>query len=525
MDLQTEDKQNELFIDVRSSEINIALLQNKKLIELDCEYANIEFSVGDIYLGKVKRLMPGLNAAFVDIGYKKDAFLHYLDLGAGFQTLNKFLHLGLQTKQQSVSKLRKIKLEPDIDKNGKIADILNVGQYVLVQIAKEPISSKGPRLSAEISLAGRNLVLMPFCDKVSISHKIKSVEERTRLKKLIESIRPDNFGVIVRTVAEKKMVAELDKELSTLIEKWEGIYKKLNSAKPPQLLISEVNRTTAILRDVLNSSFNQIVVNDQATYEEVKYFIEKIAPEKKKIVKLYNSKEPIFDFYGIEKQIKTSFGKTVPMKNGAYLIIEHTEAAHVIDVNSGNRSNSEQGQEVNAFEVNMIAAEEIARQLRLRDMGGIIIVDFIDMQDEKNKKKVYECVKNSMEGDRAKFHIMPLSKFCIMEITRQRVRPEMEIKTDEACPTCQGSGKITASVNLIDEIENNIKFILKKEKRKYLCIKTHPFVSAFLNKGWLKSIRKRWQKRYKCEIEIFPMVAYTYMEYHFFDSKDEEIFY
>jgi len=279
------------------------------------------------------------------------------------------------------------------------------------------------------------------------------------------------------------------------------------------------------LRDVLNSSFNQIVVNDQATYEEVKYFIEKIAPEKKKIVKLYTSKEPIFDFYGIEKQIKTSFGKTVPMKNGAYLIIEHTEAAHVIDVNSGNRSNSEQGQEVNAFEVNMIAAEEIARQLRLRDMGGIIIVDFIDMQDEKNKKKVYECVKNSMEGDRAKFHIMPLSKFCIMEITRQRVRPEMEIKTGEACPTCQGSGKITASVNLIDEIENNIKFILKKEKRKYLCIKTHPFVSAFLNKGWLKSIRKRWQKNYKCEIEIFPMVAYTYMEYHFFDSKDEEIFY
>jgi ribonuclease G len=524
VDLQKEDNQNELFIDVRSSEINIALLENKKLIELNREHANIEFSVGDIYLGKVKRLMPGLNAAFVNIGYKKDAFLHYLDLGVGFQTLNKFLHLGLQTKQ-NISNLRKIKIEPDINKNGKISDVLTVGQYVIVQIAKEPISSKGPRLTSEISLAGRNIVLMPFNNKISISHKIKSVEEKTRLRKLIESISPDNYGVIVRTVAEKKMVAELDKELSNLVDKWETIYKKLNSAKPPQLLMGEVNRTTAILRDILNSSFNQIVVNDQAAFDEIRYFIEEIAPEKKKIVKLYSDKEPIFDFYGIEKQIKTAFGKTVPMKNGAYLIIEHTEAAHVIDVNSGNRSNSEQGQEQNAFEVNMIAAEEVARQLRLRDMGGIIIIDFIDIQDEKNKRKIYERVKQCMEGDRAKFHVMPLSKFCIMEITRQRVRPEMEIKTAEVCPTCKGSGKISASINLIDEIENNLKFILKKEKHKYLCIKTHPFVSAYLNKGVFKSTRKTWQKKYKCTIEVLPMIAYTYMEYHFFNSKNEELFY
>lgn len=524
VDLQKEDNQNELFIDVRSSDINIALLQNKKLIELNREHANIQFSVGDIYLGKVKRLMPGLNAAFIDIGYKKDAFLHYLDLGAGFQTLNKFLHIGLQTKQNPI-KLNKITLEPDIDKNGKITDVLSVGQYVLVQIAKEPISSKGPRLSSEISLAGRNLVVMPFNTKVSISQKIKSLEEKTRLKKLIESISPNNFGVIVRTVAEKKMVAELDKELSNLVEKWDKLFKKLPGAKPPQLMIGEVNRTTAILRDILNSSFNQIVVNDQTVFEEVKFFIEEIAPEKKKIVKLYSEKEPIFDFYGIEKQIKTAFGKTVPMKNGAYLIVEHTEAAHVIDVNSGNRSNSEQGQEENAFEVNMIAAEEVARQLRLRDMGGIIIVDFIDILNEKNKKRIYEKVKDCMSEDRAKFHVTPLSKFCIMEITRQRVRPEMEIKTAEVCPLCKGSGKISASINLIDEIENNIKFILKREKHKFLRIKTHPFVSAYLNKGWFKSTRKTWQKQYKCKIEILPMIAYSYMEYHFFNSQDEELFY
>lgn len=524
MDLQKEDSQNELYIDVRSSDINIALLQNKKLVEFNREHANIEFSVGDIYLGKVKRLMPGLNAAFVDIGYKKDAFLHYLDLGASFQTLNKFLHIGLSKKQKFVN-VSKIVPEADIDKNGKITDVLTVGQYLLVQVAKEPISSKGPRLSCEISLAGRNLVLMPFTNKTSVSQKIKSLEERTRLKKLIESITPENFGVIIRTVAEKKMVAELDKELNSLLEKWDVLYKTLPSLKPPVLVIGEVNRTTAILRDILNSSFNQIVVNDEKTFEEIKFFIEGIAPEKTRIVKFYNSKEPIFDHFGIEKQVKTAFGKTVPMRNGAYLIVEHTEAAHVIDVNSGNRSNSEQDQEENAYEVDMIAAEEVARQLRLRDMGGIIVVDFIDIHEEKNKRKVYDRVKECMEGDRAKFHVTPLSKFCLMEITRQRVRPEMEIKTAEVCPCCKGSGKISASIILTDEIENNIKFIIKKMPIKNLTVKVHPFVSAYLNEGIFNSVRKTWQKTYKCKIKVLPMMAYAYMEYHFFDANDEEMFY
>lgn len=524
MELQKDEIQNELYLDVRNSEINIALLHNKKLVELSRERANIEFSVGDIYLGKVKRLMPGLNAAFIDIGYKKDAFLHYLDLGVGFQTLNKFLHLAISRKQKIVS-TAKIVSEPEIDKNGKITDILTVGQFVLVQIAKEPISSKGPRLTCEISLAGRNLVLMPFTAKVSVSQKIKSLEERTRLRKLIESITPENFGVIVRTVAEKKMVAELDKELNSLLEKWEKLLTILPSLKPPFLVLGEVNRTTAILRDILNSSFNQIVVNDVNAYEEIKNFITEIAPEKKKIVKLYAEKEPIFDHFGIEKQIKTAFGKTVPMRNGAYLIVEHTEAAHVIDVNSGNRSNSEQDQEENAFEVNIIAAEEIARQLRLRDMGGIIIIDFIDIHDEGNKKRLFEKMKECMEGDRAKFHVTSLSKFCLMEITRQRVRPEMEIKTSESCPCCKGSGKISASINLTDEIENALKFTIKKKKLNSIVIKTHPFVSAYLNEGLFKSVRKTWQKIHKCKIKIIPMMSYTYMEYHFFDNNNEEIIY
>jgi ribonuclease G len=520
---QTQDtnQEKELYIDVRPSEISIALLENKQLSELNKEYINTRFSVGDIYLGKVKRLMPGLNAAFIDVGYERDAFLHYLDLGPQFQSLNKYIHLIISKKQRNID-FGNLKHEPDIDKNGKITDVLTVGQYILVQIAKEPISNKGPRLSSEISIAGRNLVLLPFGEKISVSQKIKSNEEKRRLKLLLESIVPDNFGLIVRTVAESKMVAELDREMKSLVNKWESLNEKIRGAKPPLLALGELDRTNAMLRDILNSSFNQIVVNDTPTFEDISNFIGEIAPEKKKIVTNYTGKVPLFDHYGIQKQIKTLFGKTVPFKNGAYLIIEHTEAAHVIDVNSGNRSNSEQNQEANAVEINLLAAEEIARQLKLRDMGGIIVIDFIDMHDVQNKKKVYQKMKDCMDGDRAKFHIIPLSRFCLMEITRQRVRPETHIKTSEGCPTCNGTGKISASINLTQEIENNLKYLIKKFTVKKLIIKAHPFVAAYLDKGF-NSQRKKWQKQYHQKIVVFPMMEYSYMEYHFFNETHEEI--
>ncbi len=518
-----DEMQNELYLDVNPSEIKIALLKNKKLIELNREKSNTKFAVGDIYLGKVKKIMQGLNAAFIDIGYNKDAFLHYLDLGANFQTLNKFLHIGLSYKPKKI-KISKINREKEIDKNGKITDVLNAGQYILVQVEKEPISTKGPRLSSEISLAGRNIVLMPFTNKVSISQRIKSSEEKVRLIKLIESIIPNNYGAIIRTVAEKKKVSELDDELNSLVQKWENLYKNLKNKKPPKLLLGEANRASVILRDILNASFGKIVVNNEETYEEIKNFIKQIAPEKQKIVNLYKDKEPIFDHFGIEKQIKTLFGKTVPMKSGSYLIIEHTEAAHVIDVNSGTRSNSEKDQEENALAVNLIAAEEIARQLKLRDMGGIIVVDFIDMQDNEHKRMVYEKMKESMGDERAKYNIAPLSRFCLMEITRQRVRPEIEINTNETCPCCTGTGQISASIGLQDQIENSIKFIINKHKINHLVVKVHPFVHAYLTKGFA-SIRKKLQKQFKCKIVINPMMAYSYMEFHIFDNKDEKIVY
>jgi ribonuclease G len=516
------DANSELVVEVRSSGIRIALLKDKKLIELHQEDNNHQFSVGDIYLGKVKKLMTGLNAAFVDVGYQRDAFLHYLDLGANFSTLKKFTEI-VESPKAKKRPSNRVRIEPEIDKNGKISDVLSGGEHVLVQIAKEPISLKGPRLSSEISIAGRNLVLMPFSNKISVSQKIQSQEEKRRLVNLIESIRPKNYGVIIRTAAQNKRVADLDKELRYLADKWETGIKRILNAKPPQLIIGEINRTEAILRDVLNSNFSQITVDEEATFLEIKKYIQGISPENAKIVKLYKGKTPIFEFAGIEKQLKSLFGKTVPMKDGTYLIIEHTEALHVIDVNSGNKKNTS-GQENNALTVNMLAAEEIARQLRLRDMGGIIVIDFIDMTDANHRQQLHDKMKQEMDGDRAKYHILPLSKFGLMQITRQRVRPEMHIQTEETCPTCLGKGKIQAGILILDEIENKLQLLAKQNGEKRVIIKVHPFIEAYINKKTgFKSLKKTWQKDIGVQIRSIGDMSYTMLEYHFFNDKAEEI--
>ncbi len=512
----------DLIIDVSDSEVSLALLEDKQLIELNKEKRNIKFSVGDIYLGKVKKIMPGLNAAFVNVGYERDAFLHYLDLGAQFRTLHNYYVSALQRQGRAIP-VHKFKPDPDIDKDGKINDVLTQGQTVIVQVTKEPISTKGPRLASEISLAGRNLVLIPHSDKISISSKIENTEEKNRLKTLLQSIKPRNYGIIVRTAAEGKKVAVLDAELRDLIRKWESAFSTVKKEiKTPRLLIGELNRTTTILRDMLNVTFNSIYINDPAMADDIRNYIKEIAPEKSKIVKLYKGTIPIFDHFGINKQIKALFGKTVSFKHGAYLIIDHTEALHVIDVNSGNRSRTGNDQESNALEVNMEAAAEIARQLRLRDMGGIIVIDFIDMQSAENKQILFDKVRDLMANDRTKHNILPLSKFGLMQITRQRVRPEMNIVTNEKCPVCQGSGEAKPTVLFTDELESTLAFIVGKIKTRKLILNVHPFVASYLRKGILPIFRK-WNFKYKIIIKIQPVTAYHMLEYHFFDRFDNEI--
>ncbi len=512
---------SDLIIDVTPSEIVIALQENKKLVELTREKSGAKFAVGDIYLGKVKKIMPSLNAAFIDVGYQKDAFLHYLDMGPQFSTLNKFLRI-VSSRKNKITSISRIHSEPDINKEGRITEILKAGQKILVQVSKEPISTKGPRLTSEISIAGRFMVLMPFSDRVSVSQKIRTNEEKNRLKKLIQSIKPRKYGVIIRTAAEGKKVAELDQELRRLVDKWETTFHKLKRASAPSLIIGEIDRATALLRDIYTPKFNSIIVNDQSVSNEISDYIGSIQADKKKIVKLYKGRRPIFEHYGIEKQIKASFGKTVSFRNGAYLIVEHTEAFHVIDVNSGNRAKSGGDQETNALDVNLAACDEIARQLRLRDMGGIIVIDFIDMHNQANRQKVYEHMKEVMGSDRTKHNILPLSKFCLMQITRQRVRPEEIIETAEECPTCKGTGKIMPTVLFADDLDNKVRYILKDLNKKQLHLKVHPYVAAYLTKG-IKSMRNQWLFKFLKWVKVESNNSYSYLEYHFFDENMEEI--
>lgn len=510
----------ELVVDSRENGVLIALLREGKLVELHEEEGSVDFAVGDIYLGKVRKVVPSLNAAFVDVGYEKDAFLHYLDLGPQFNSLDKFTRETLHGKQ-GVADLLYFKSEKDIPKDGKISDIISTSSPILVQVAKEPISSKGPRLCAELTLAGRYLVLVPFSDKISISQKIKNQDERDRLRDLMDAIKPKNFGVIIRTVAENKKVEDIDQDLRNLLEKWKTMHTNLKVATPPRRVLGEIDKTSSILRDLLNGDFTNIHVSDERLLAELKDYISGIAPGREKILKLYDGKLNILERFGINKQIKTLFGKKVPLPSGGYLIIEHTEAMHVIDVNSGNRKGAD-GQESNALATNVEAAEEIARLLQLRDMGGIICIDFIDMHDKENNKELYEKLKEFMRSDRAKHNILPPSKFGVVEITRQRVRPERDINTNETCPTCNGTGEIQASILFAEEIETNVHFLLSDKKEKKLTLLVHPYLEAFFKKG-LISKQMKWFFKYKKWVDVRGVNSLHLLEYNFMDKDNNEI--
>jgi len=510
----------ELFIRSSSQAVDFALLKDGKLIELHKEEEDNKFSVGDVFIAKTRKVVPGLNATFVNVGYEKDAFLHYHDLGPKVSSLLKFVKSVSTGKLKDYS-LKNFPFEKEIDKGGGINHVLKSNQSILVQIVKEPISTKGPRISSELSIAGRYIVLVPFSDRVSISQKIESKEEKERLKRLVTSIKPKGFGVIIRTVAQGKKVAELDRDLENLMDRWTAMCKKLRGAHLPSKVLSELNRGSSIIRDVFNDSFSSIYIDDETLYLQIKDYVQSIAPNKENIVKFYDSKNPMFEKFGIERQIKTSFGRTVSGSKGTYLVIEHTEALHVIDVNSGNRSNKTQNQEDTALEVNLIAASEVARQLRLRDMGGIIVIDFIDLASAANRKKLYDHMREEMEDDRAKHKILPPSKFGLIQITRQRVRPEMNIKTREENPNIGQTSEIEAPIVLVNKMTDELKGLLKKDYKK-ITLNTHPFIAAFLTKGF-PSVRTKWFLEHKKWVTVQPRDAYTYLEYHFYDKDDVQI--
>ncbi len=514
---------NELLIGSAPKGYRIALLQDSRLAEFHYEQGSSGFVVGEVYLGVVKKVSPGLNAAFVDIGYEKDAFLHYLDLGPQVKSLNKFSK-AIQTQKNASYKLSNFKNEPDIDKLGKIDQVLTKGQQILVQVVKEPISSKGPRLSCEISLPGRYVVLVPFSNAISISKKIVEKEEKQRLLKIVQAIKPNNFGVIIRTVAAQKETEEIEKDLKTLINNWEEGMKNLRIANPRDKVIGEMSKASALLRDVLNENFDSITVDSKEIYDEIRSYILSVEPDKENLVKLYQGKAKLFEARNIEKQLKLSFGKTVSLPSGGYLVIEHTEALHVIDVNSGSSANKadNENQETTALNVNKEAAKEIARQLRLRDLGGIICIDFIDMKNMENRKVIYDAMKAELDQDRAKHTVLPLSKFGLMQITRQRVRPDVAVSTQETCPTCNGSGTISSSLNIGETIEQNLDFIMRKQNEGTVSLSIHPYLYAYFTEG-LISKRMNWFFKYKKWINLQKDSSLGILDYHFKNKAGEEI--
>lgn len=510
---------SELIVDVQPQEIAIALTEDDRLQEINREKRNEDnFAVGNIYYGRVKKVMPALNAVFVDVGYEKEAFLHYLDLGSEFRTFQQFVTKAVSDRRR-VPAIDKQKRQPEVGKEGKIEDVLKVGDTLLVQVTKEPINTKGPRLTAEISIAGRNMVLMPLSDGVMVSQKIKRESERSRLKQLISSIKPHGFGVIVRTVAEDKRVAELDSELRLLVERWHETVKQLQLKQPVSLVSEEIGRTIGIIRDMLSSSFTSIQVNDESIYEEVKQYLTLIAPESAKIVKLYHQKQPIFDKFDITRQMKTGLGRTVGFKHGGYLIIDKTEALFSIDVNSGSKKLYED-QEENAFQYNMAAADEIVHQLRLRDIGGIIIIDFIDMHTKEHQQQLYDHMRSLMERDRAKHNILPLSKFGLMQITRQRVRPAVEVEVMETCPTCGGKGKIQPSILFTDQVEEQVAH-LSEQYGRGLRLYLHPYVYAYVCRGLLGSLKQQWFVKYG--VHVVENQSLGMLQTQFYDSKGEPV--
>jgi len=503
----------ELVISASSDRADIALLEDGRLQELIKEKGDDSFSVGDVYLGTVKKLATGLNAAFVDVGYDKDAFLHYHDLGPQINSWQSYLRKTLKGKQQA--NISNFQTSSNIEKEGNIGDVLKQGDQILVQITKEPISTKGPRITAELSIAGRFVVLVPFSNRVSVSQKIREREEKDRLKKLVRGIKPKGFGVIIRTVAKGQTAEDLQADLDSLIRKWKTLHRGVKRTNKPVRIFREMNRASAFLRDVFNDNFTGITIDHQELFDEVKEYLEAIKPGASKMVKYYNGQMPLFQFANVDRQIKGAFGRSVSMPKGAYLIIEHTEAMHVVDVNSGNRTNTAENQEANALQVNLLAAEEVARQLRLRDMGGIVVIDFIDMNSAENRRAVYEKMRDEMKRDRARHKILPISRFGLMELTRQRVRPETNITTREENP----DNLVEAPIQLIDTIASKIS----GKKQKEIFVHVHPFIEAYLTKGIFKSVKKDWQKRFKKKIVVVPRDAFTMLEWKLLDKDNNRI--
>lgn len=480
----------EIILSVSSTETRIAILEDSQLVEIYVERPENERMVGDIYLGKVENIIKGIQAAFVEVGLEKNGFLPFADIGSRVGDYSGF--------SETIHKLdggRNFQ-----KKSAQINSTLKEKQELLIQITKEPIGSKGPRVTTDISLPGRLLVLVPHDNQVGVSRKISDQKERRRLRMLAKSLRPEGFGIIMRTVAVGKDLQTIKADLESLVNKWSKISQKAKKSKAPVLIHKDVDMASSIIRDIFTPDIDLLIIDSRKDFNRIKKYIHDVAPKLTEKVQYYNKKRPLFDLYNIEQEIEKSLSRKVWLKSGGHIIFDHTEAMVVVDVNSG-KSVSQKNHELNALKTDMEAAKEIARQLRLRDIGGIIVIDFIDLRDMKNRTKLLNTFRAELKKDRAAFDILPMSDFGLIQLTRERIRPSLLYRYSEECPRCQGLGRIPAKSSIITQLERRIQQIKFEDKRHLLVLYVNPVLEDYLTEGLFSRIRNLMFK-HKVNIRI-----------------------
>lgn len=494
--------QKEIIINSSTTQNRVAITEEGTLIDFFVDSAEKGRMVGNIYFGKVARVLPGIRAAFIDIGLKHDAFLHFSDIGDQFREFQNVFdeddettEIGIEDEDQPEQN------KPEVEKKAPQIPKLHKGQDILVQIIKEPVANKGVRITSSISIPGRFCVLLPFDNKIGISKKIADFKERKRLKTLAKSILPDNCGLIIRTAAKEQEESTLESDLKYLVNSWKSIQSKVKESKPPTLLYNDLSTTTSVIRDLFTPDVSKVFIDSKSLFREIRDYIQLVQPELVSKIEFYKSRMPVFETFKIEEQIKTLMGRKVPLPNGGHIVIEHTEAMTVIDVNSG-RYAAKKEQELNSLKTDLEASREIVRQLRLRDIGGLIVIDFIDLEEEKNRKKIYDELKKEFKKDRAKIALLPMTDFGIVQITRQRVRQNIIQSINEVCPYCNGSGLLTKRSSVIHDIEGWFKRYKSQGKFRSFILIVHPSLRNDLKIGLFSTLNKIQLKHfYKIKLE------------------------
>lgn len=497
----------EIFINSSVGETRIAILEDSRLVELLTERPENERMVGDIYLGKVVNVVKGMRAAFVDIGQEQDAFLHFSDIGETLLDYRAFLEPG-EGAENGYARPR----------NDHHRPIPKEGQEILVQIIKEPISTKGCRITTELSIPGRYMVLAPQVDVEGVSKKIMSIKERRRLKKIVQSLRPPGFGVIIRTVAEDKDEETLRSDLENVIKTWRKTQERLQNSKPPTLVYKDLSMASSVIRDLFTLDIDRVVVDSRKLHQQTIQYLQEVTPQLIDRVELYRGKKPLFDMYGIEQEIDKSLARKIWTKSGGYILFDHAEALTAIDVNSGKFMGRAHHDE-NALRINLEAGKEIARQLRLRDIGGIIVIDFIDMTDMRCRKRLQEEFRRELRKDRAQSSISAISEFGLIEMTRERVRPSLLFSYTETCPTCDGTGRMISKATVLTRIERWLMRYKLIGGERSVGLMVHSEMSKFLQNG-LRSRIRRLMWRYWLKIQVLPEDTLRMDEFKFISKHD-----